>query len=179
METNEDRADVESIILESEKIKEKLTGEKGKLDFKEQLRDLDVEISGKADMGCNVQKVPKAWILESKKKVSVKRKENRVSDESVLGLGVRLPSSGPQVVLGHTEATARLAETKDSLDQVKEVQLFQVRPKMPGANERGFIKKAKSPNRKNPHAYACKPGKENIGMCTSNLQKVNALEEIT
>ena len=72
VETNEDRAGVESIILESKKIKEKLIGEKGKPDFKEQLRELDVEISGKADIGCNVQKVPKARILESKKKVSAK-----------------------------------------------------------------------------------------------------------
>ena len=91
------------------------------------------------------------------------RKENRVSDESTLGLGVGLPSSGPQVVLGHIEANAGLAETKDSLDQVQEVQLFQVKPKMPSANERGFIKKAKSPNRKKPHAHACKLGKENVG----------------
>lgn len=35
METNEDRADVESMILKGEKIKEKLIGEKGKPDFKE------------------------------------------------------------------------------------------------------------------------------------------------
>ena len=34
-ETNVDRADVESWKLESERIKEKLIGEKGKSDFKE------------------------------------------------------------------------------------------------------------------------------------------------
>ena len=70
VETNEDRADVESIILESEKIKEKLVREKEKPDFKEQLRELDAKILGKANMGCNMKKVPKARILESEKKVT-------------------------------------------------------------------------------------------------------------
>ena len=70
VEINKDRANVESMILESEKIKEKLVREKEKPDFKEQLRELDAKILGKANMGCNMQKVPKARILESEKKVT-------------------------------------------------------------------------------------------------------------
>lgn len=70
VETNEDRADMESMVLESEKIKEKLTEEKGKSDFEEQLREIDAEIVGKADMGCNVEKVSKVRKLELEKKMS-------------------------------------------------------------------------------------------------------------
>nr|POE60736.1 hypothetical protein CFP56_53397 [Quercus suber] len=79
LETNEDRADVESMILQDEKFKEKLTGDKEKLDFKEQLREIDIEIFNKAeifskaDLGGNVQKVPKVRILEPEKKGSVNR----------------------------------------------------------------------------------------------------------
>ena len=93
-ETNIDRVDVESLKLESERIKEKLTGEKGKFHFKEQLRELDAKISSKADTGCNVEKVFKARILETEKKVSANQKENRVSEDSMHRLGHGLPSSG-------------------------------------------------------------------------------------
>ena len=130
------------------KLKEKLTGEKEKPDFKEQLREIDAEIFGKADMGGNVQMVSKIRILESKKTVSVNRDEKVVSDESVLGLGVGLLSSGLQDVMCHTKDNDGLAEINKSLDQVNELQLFQSGPKMPNANERGFIRKAKSPNQK-------------------------------
>ena len=64
-ETNFERADVESWKMESECFKEKLPEEKEKTDFEEQLREIDVEISGKADTGCIMEKVLKAWDLVS------------------------------------------------------------------------------------------------------------------
>jgi len=126
-----------------------------------------------------VEKVFKARILEMEKKVSTNQKENRVSEDSSHGLGFGLPSSGPQEVLGHIEADDGLVETKAPLAQVLELQSFQIGPKKPGAIERGSNKKVKSLNRKKPHANAFKLGKENVGMCTSNLQKVNTMKEIT
>ena len=96
--------------------------------------------------------VSKIRILESKKTVSVNRDEKVVSDESVLGLGVGLLSSGLQDVMWHTKDNDGLAEINKSLDQVNELQLFQSGPKMPNANERGFIRKAKSPNQKKKKA---------------------------
>ena len=42
-----------------------------------------------------MEKVFKARILDTEKKVSVNQKENRVSEDSMHGLGHGLPSSGP------------------------------------------------------------------------------------
>ena len=91
---------MESLKLESKRIKEKLIGEKGKPDFEEQLRELDAEISSKADTGCNVEKVLKAWALESELKVSANKKEDIGGEDSTHRLGCGLHSSGPHGVLG-------------------------------------------------------------------------------
>ena len=125
VEITEDRADVESMILAGEKTKEKLNGEKEKLDFEEQLRELDDVISGKADIGCNVQWVPKALILKSEKEVTVNREGNKESDLSTPVLGVRLLSSGLHVVMGYMEDLDGPAETKNLMDQGEESLLFQ------------------------------------------------------
>ena len=137
-----DRDAMESLKLESERIMEKLTEEKGKPDFEEQLRELNAEISGKVDMGCNVEKVFKARILETEKKVSANHKENRVSEDSTHGLRFGLPRSGLQDVLGHIEADDGFVETKAPLAQVMELRLFQIGPKKSSAIERGSNKKA-------------------------------------
>lgn len=68
--TNVDRADLESWTRESESFKEKLSGETEKPNFEEQLRELDAEISGKADTGCNMEKVLMTRELESEVKKS-------------------------------------------------------------------------------------------------------------
>ena len=136
-------------------------------------------ISGKADIGCNVQRVPKALILKLKKEVIVNRKGNKESDLSAPVLGVGLLSSGPHVVMGHIEDLDGPAETKNLMDQGEESLLFQHGPMMSSAKVRSLINKAKSPNRKKAHAQACKLGKENVGRGTSNVKKVNTLEEIT
>ena len=170
---------MESMTLQSEKFKEKLTREKEKSVFEEQLREIDTEIFGKADMGGNVQMVSKVRILESEKMVSANREEKVASEEPVHGLGVGLLSSGPQDVMGLSKDLDGPAGKNTSLDQVIGKQCFQSGPKMPIANEGVLTRKAKSPNRKKPHTHACKFGKENVGKCTSNLQKANALTEIT
>lgn len=143
------------------------------------MREISVEISGTADTGCNVEKVFKARILENKNKETAYHKENQVGEDSTQGLGSGLPSIGPQVILGQTEANKGLVEPRAPLSQAKEIQLFQIGPKKSGAIERGSNKRAKSPTQKKPHAHAIKSGKENVGLCTSNLLKVNAMEEIT
>jgi len=134
-ETNIDRADMESLKLESKRIKEKLSWEKGKPDFEEQLRELDVEISSKADIRCNVENIFKAWALESEMKVSANKKEDRGGEDSTHGLGCRLHRSGPHGVLGRTKADDGLVELKNPLAQVMEPQLFQVGTKVLGATE--------------------------------------------
>lgn len=68
---------MESMILQDEKFKEKLTEDKEKPDFEKQLREINTEIFGKIDLGGNVQKVPKVRILEPEKKGSVNREEIR------------------------------------------------------------------------------------------------------
>ena len=113
------------MILAGEKTKEKLNGEKEKLDFEEQLRELDDVISGKADIGCNVQWVPKALILKSEKEVTVNREGNKESDLSTPVLGVGLLSSGLHVVMGYMEDLDGLAETKNLMDQGEKSLLFQ------------------------------------------------------
>ena len=55
----------------------------------------------------------------------------------------------------HTKDNDGLAEINKSLDQVNELQLFQSGPKMPNANERGFIRKAKSPKKKKKASHTC------------------------
>ena len=81
--------------------------------------------------------------------------------------------------MGCSKADVRIVETKAPIAQVMELQLFQIGPKKPGVIERGSNKKAKSPNRKKSYAHAIKLGKQNVGICTSNLQKENAMKEIT
>ena len=76
-ETNLERVDVESWKMERDGITENLIGEKGNPDFEEQLRELDAEISGKADMGCNMEKVLKARELEFEVKELANQKEER------------------------------------------------------------------------------------------------------
>ena len=58
------------------------------------MREIDAKISGKADTGCNVEKVFKARILEKENKETVYHKENRVGEDSTHGLRSGLPSSG-------------------------------------------------------------------------------------
>lgn len=94
-------------------------------------------------------------------------------------MGTGLYLSGLQATLGHTKANAGLAKTNESRDQVKMLLLFQSGPKKLDARGGGGIRKVKSPIQKKPQAHACKPGKENVGMGTSNLQKMNALAKIT
>ena len=169
-ETNIDRVDVESWKLESERIKEKMIGEKGKSDFEEQLRELDAEISGKANTRCNMEKVLKARELVSEVKlstnqkdkrggkavtgcneekvVSTNKKEEREGEDSMHGLRCGLHSSRPYGALGRTEVDVGLVEFKNPLAQVMEPQVFQVGPKILGVTEQGSNKKAKSPNRK-------------------------------
>ena len=139
---------MESMTLQSEKFKEKLTREKEKSVFEEQLREIDTEIFGKADMGGNVQMVSKVRILESEKMVSANREEKVASEEPVHGLGVGLLSSGPQDVMGLSKDLDGPAGKNTSLDQVIGKQCFQSGPKMPIANEGVLTRKAKSPNRK-------------------------------
>ena len=76
-ETNLERANVESWKKESEGIMQKLTGEKGKLDFEEQLKELDAEMSGKADTGCIMEKFLKAKELEFEVEESTDQMEER------------------------------------------------------------------------------------------------------
>ena len=64
------RADVESWKKKCEGITEKLIGDARKSDFEVQLKVLDAEIAGKADMGVNMKKVLKTKELESEVKKS-------------------------------------------------------------------------------------------------------------
>lgn len=41
------------------------------------------------------------------------------------------------------------------------------------------IREARAHPQKKPHAYAIKSGKENVGLGSSNLQKENAMEEVS
>ena len=75
--TNRERADVESWKKKCEGITEKLTGDTGKPDFEVQLKELDAEIAGKADMGGNMKKVLKTKELESKVKKSADQMDER------------------------------------------------------------------------------------------------------
>ena len=83
-ETNLERADVESKKMESECFKEKLTEEKEKPDFEEQLREIDAEISGKADTGCIIEQVRTARDLVSEVQKSDNQKDEK-GGEDVLG----------------------------------------------------------------------------------------------
>lgn len=102
-ETIMNRADVESWKLESGIINEKLTQGKGKPNFEEQLREIDAELSGKADTGCNVGKVHKVRELESEVRLSANKKEVWEGDDSKRGFGHRLNSIGPHGVLDRTK----------------------------------------------------------------------------
>ena len=73
--TNLERVDVESWKMESEGITGKLTGEKGNPDFVEQLKELNAEISSKADTRCNMEKFLKARELESEVEESASQME--------------------------------------------------------------------------------------------------------
>lgn len=174
--TNTDRADVDCLKLESERIMENQTREKGNLDFEEQLREIDAEISGITDTGCNVEKAFTAKILENKIQQSTHHKGNRVGEVSMQELGPRLPGSGSKDVMGQIDADEGLIVPKAPLAPAKEMQFFQIGPKLSGAIERGCNKRVKSLNRKKPHAHATKLGKENVGMCTSKLPSVNAMD---
>nr|POE92192.1 hypothetical protein CFP56_53905 [Quercus suber] len=175
--------------MEGEGIMEKLTGEKRNSDFEEQLRELDAEIAGKADTGCNMGKVFKTRVLESEVKESAKqkeekggkvalgcnvekllqergmvpevkvsenKKEEKEGEDLMLGLGSGPSCCGPNGDLGRTEANYGPAELKNPRAQVLEPKVFQVGPKLPGRS-----------------------GKDNVGVGTSELPKVNAMKEIT
>ncbi|KAK7825401.1 hypothetical protein CFP56_033126 [Quercus suber] len=175
--------------MEGEGIMEKLTGEKRNSDFEEQLRELDAEIAGKADTGCNMEKVFKTRVLESEVKESAKqkeekggkvalgcnvekllqergmvpevkvsenKKEEKEGEDLMLGLGSGPSCCGPNGDLGRTEANYGPAELKNPRAQVLEPKVFQVGPKLPGRS-----------------------GKDNVGVGTSELPKVNAMKEIT
>nr|POF23347.1 hypothetical protein CFP56_20789 [Quercus suber] len=77
VEINSVKADVETGKLGSKSSKEKLYGGKEKPDFEEMLRELDADISGKADTRCNMEKVLKARELESEVKESANQKEEK------------------------------------------------------------------------------------------------------
>ena len=94
-ETNGKRDDVESLILQNEKFKKKLTKEMEKSVFEEQLREIDAEIFGKADKEGNVQTAPKVRILESEKMKPANREEEAGNVGPVYDRGVGPPSSGP------------------------------------------------------------------------------------
>lgn len=102
-ETNGKRVDVESLILQNEKFKKKLTKEMEKSVFEEQLREIDAEIFSKADREGNVQMAPKVRILESEKMVPANREEEVRNDGPVHDMGIGPSSSGPQEEMGFSK----------------------------------------------------------------------------
>ena len=116
-DTNDDRVDVESWTRESERFKEKVPGETEKPNFEEQLRVLDAEISGKADIRCNREKVPMTRKLDSEVKRSAKQLDGKGGKadldcqveefimERDLGSKVMMSESKKEVTIGedHTQ----------------------------------------------------------------------------
>ena len=112
VETNHDRADVEYLNLERERIMEEQTGDKGTLDFEDQLREIDAEISGNDNKRCNVENVLTEKIMEKENKLTAKRNETPVGEASTHGPGSGLIHSGPQAGIGRTEEIEGLDEPK-------------------------------------------------------------------
>lgn len=85
--------------------------DKGTLDFEDQLREIDAEISGNDDKGCNMENVL-TEIMEKENKLTAKRNETLVGEAL---------THGPEEIEG-------LDEPKAPLSQVKDLQLFQIGP---------------------------------------------------
>ena len=177
-ETNGKRDDVESLLLQNEKFKKKLTKEMEKSVFEEQLREIDVEIFGKADREGNVQMAPKVRILESEKMMPANREEE-VRNNGPAHMGFGPPSSGPLEEMGSSKDLLGPVGINVPLDQENGKQGFHGGPKLPVVKEDGITRNTKGPIREKPQKHACKPGKENMGKNTSKLQKANDMRELT
>nr|POE82869.1 hypothetical protein CFP56_28274 [Quercus suber] len=100
--TTHKEANVEDLILGSTRIMEKQTGDKGKDDFENLLREIDAEISGKVDTECNVDTADSERIMEEVMG-SAQQKEAQQGEVSTQGLGSSCSYNGPQALMGHLE----------------------------------------------------------------------------
>lgn len=146
---NNEKADVEDLVLGSARIMEKQTRDKGKCDFENKLREIDAEIFGKADTGSNVDTADSERLLEK--------------------VESGLICNGPQAAMGQIEDHVSSVDPKSTLTQVQNFQLFQVGPTKSVLSRKGINKRCKSPTRRNPHAHATKSGKENMSLCISTV----------
>ncbi|KAL0009751.1 hypothetical protein SO802_004859 [Lithocarpus litseifolius] len=175
--TNHEEADVEGLIVESARIKEKMTGCNGKCDFKNQLREIDAEISGNADMGCNVDIADSERFRENIKTIE-HHKETLGKGDLLQRLGYGLLCNGLQAVTGQNENHVISNDPKANLTQMQDLQAFHVGPTNLALNGKGSNKSCKSPTRGRPQAHATTSGKGKVGLRIPTGQKESAKEDV-
>nr|POF08275.1 hypothetical protein CFP56_55674 [Quercus suber] len=164
------------MILGSTVITEKQTGDKGKDDFENLLREIDAEISGKVDTECIVDTTVSERIMEGIMG-SAQQKEAQRGEFSTHGLGTSCSYNGPQVLMGHLQDQGGSDGPKATLTHTQDSKASQGGPMKSAISGKCSNKRGKSPTRRKPQVHANKSGKENVGLCKSILQKKNEREE--